>query len=284
MSRKFPLLVLAFLIIVFLVREVFFAVDEREKVLVLQFGEASMHHETPGLKVKIPFIQTLVRHDSRLLGYTLPALEVTAGDQKRVVVDLFIRYKIHDTLLFYRKVFNDTGAQNRLNAIVDASMRRVIGRVPLVDMLSPKRAQIMGEILKEVIVSAKDFGVQVEDVRIVNFDLPRENLDAIFKRMETERRQEAKQFRAEGDQKAREVRSNADREKTVIIAQAYRDAEIKKGEGDAEAGQIYASAYSQDLEFYEFYRSLNVYEKSFSEQTSFILSRNDPLLKFFNVR
>jgi membrane protease subunit HflC len=282
MTRFFSVIVVSFFAFLFLISEALFTVDEREKVLVLQFGEATSHHDKPGLNVKIPFIQTLVRYDARLLGYNLPALEVTAGDQKRVVVDLFIRYRIKNTLLFYRKVFNDKGAQNRLSTIVDASMRRVIGRVPLDDMLSSKRSHIMGEILKEVVLSANDFGVEVEDVRIINFDLPKENLEAIFQRMETERRQEARQFRAEGEQRAQEIRSDADRQKTIIIARAQRDAEIKRGEGDALASKIYADAFSQDPEFYEFYRTLEVYRQALKEQTSFILNKEDAFFKYLH--
>lgn len=281
MTQKFiPLLGLV-IGLIFLGTEVFFTVDEREKVLVLQFGEASTYHDKPGLKMKMPFIQALTRYDSRLLGYTLPALEVTAGDQKRVVADLFIRYHIKDTLLFYKKVINDKGAENRLSTIVDASMRRVIGRVPLADMLSEKRSTIMASILNDVINSAKDFGVEVKDVRIIKFDLPPENSAAIFQRMETERRQEAKQFRSEGEQRAQELRADADRQKTLIVALAQRDAEIKKAEGDKEAGSIYASAYGQDPSFFAFWRSLGAYRKALKDKTSFIMGRDDEFFKYF---
>ena len=262
--------------------DVFFTVDQREKVLVLQFGEAVAYHESPGLKMKIPYIQTLTRYDSRLLGFNLPALEVTAGDQKRVVVDLFIRYRIKDTLLFYRKIRTNHEAQNRLSTIVDASMRQVIGRIPLAHMLSEKRKATMASILQEVSTFAKDLGIDVEDVRIISFDLPKENREAIFQRMETERRQEAKQFRAEGEQRAQEIRADADREKTIIVARAERDAQIKQGQGDGEASQIYADAYNQDADFFSFYRSLEAYRESFKDQTSFVLNKESSFFKYIN--
>ncbi len=281
---KFLGLVTGLFVIIFLSSELLFVVDEREKALVLQFGEAVQVHDTPGLKFKLPLIQALTRYDKRLLDYSLPVIEVTAGDQKRVVVDMYVRYHIQDTLLFYKKVVNDKGAQKRLSTIVDASMRRVIGRIPLSDMLSENRDKIMGQILTEVKESAKQFGVEVTDVRIIRFDLPRENSQAIFSRMASERRQEAKQFRAEGDQKAQEIRAGADRETTIIRADANKTSEIKRGEGDSEAAHIYADAYNKDKEFYAYYRSLEVYREALKAgDTTYILSPENEFFKYFGT-
>jgi membrane protease subunit HflC len=280
-QSKFVSLIVGAFLLLFLGSEVFFIVDEREKVLVLQFGEAVHVHNEPGLHLKVPFIQTLVRYDRRLLDYSLPVIEVTAGDQKRVVVDIYTRYRIKDALLFFKKVVNNKSAQTRMSTIVDASMRRVIGRVPLSEMLSASRQKIMEQILNEVRQTATQFGVEVVDVRIIRFDLPRENSQAIFKRMESERRQEAKQFRAEGDQKAQEIRAAADRETTIILAEARKTAEIKQGEGDAEAARIYAEAYNKNRDFYEFYRALEVYRNTLkSDDTTYIFSPDHEFFRY----
>lgn len=271
------------LAVLFFCSEIFFVVDEREKALVLQFGESKHVHHTPGLKLKIPFIQTVTKYNSRLMDYSLPVIEVTAGDQKRVVVDMYTRYRINDVLLFFKKVVNNKSAQTRINAIVDASMRRVIGRVPLSEMLSANRQKIMEQILSEVQQTATQFGIEIVDVRIIRFDLPRENSQAIFSRMESERRQEAKQFRAIGDQKAQEIRANTDRQTIIIIAEAKKNAEITRGLGDAEATRIYAEAYNQDPVFYSFSETLQAYENSFKVgDTTFLLSPDHDFLKFFN--
>jgi membrane protease subunit HflC len=269
--------------LIFLSGEICFIVGEREKALVLQLGEAVEVYDQPGLKFKIPFIQDVIRYDGRLLDYSLPVIEVTAGDQKRVVVDMYTRYRIHDALLFYKKVVNNKAAQTRMSTLVDASMRRVIGRIPLSDMLSANRQKIMELILNEVRQTATQFGVEVVDVRIIRFDLPRENSQAIFSRMASERRQEAKQFRAEGDQKAQEIRAAADRETTILLAEARKTAEIKRGEGDGEAAKIYADAYNKDKDFYAFYRSLEVYRETLkSGDTTYVLSPDSELFKYFS--
>jgi membrane protease subunit HflC len=259
---------------------VFLTVHQSAQAIVLQFGELVAVHETPGLKMKIPFIQTVIFYDARLLNYNLPVIEVTDGDQKRLVVDMYTRYRIKDPLLFFKKVQTRPNAENRLSTIVDASMRRVIGRVTLSKLLSENRTRIMGEIQQEVVASAQTFGVEVTDVRIIRADLPRENSEAIFRRMETQRRQEAKQYRAEGDEQAQMTRADADRQKIQILAEANKKSEIIRGEGDATAYKIYADAYQQDLEFYDLYRSLEAYRKSFRpEDTTMVITKDSPFFK-----
>jgi membrane protease subunit HflC len=266
--------------LVFLASEVFFTVHQSAQAIVLQFGELVAVHETPGLKMKIPFIQTVIFYDARLLNYNLPVIEVTDGDQKRLVVDMYTRYRIKDPLMFFKKVQTRPNAENRLSTIVDASMRRVIGRVTLSKLLSENRTRIMGEIQQEVVASAQTFGVEVTDVRIIRADLPRENSEAIFRRMETQRRQEAKQYRAEGDEQAQMTRADADRQKIEILAEANKKSEIIRGEGDATAYKIYADAYQQDIEFYDLYRSLEAYRKSLRpEDTTMVITKDGAFFK-----
>ncbi|MGN6670727.1 MAG: protease modulator HflC [Candidatus Nucleicultricaceae bacterium] len=261
-----------------------FVVNQIEKGLVFQFGELVRVVDTPGLKFRIPFIQNVILYDGRLLDYNLPVIEVTAEDQKRIVVDLYARYKVQDPFLFYKTVGNIAGAQNRLATIVPASMRRVIGRVPLSNMLSPERAKIMHEIREEVRRSAQSFGIEVRDVRIIRADLPKENSEAIFKRMESERKQEAKQFRAEGREKALEIRSAADKEKTIMLAEAEKKAQILRGEGDALTAEIFAK-FSDYKDFFAFYRSMTAYQEALQAQdTTIILSPTSEFFEFFGSK
>lgn len=241
----------------------FFTVLQTERALVLQFGKVVQQHKAPGLKVKIPFIQDVIFFDNRLLSYNLPPVEVNAADQKRLVVDLFVRYRITNVLTFYKTIGQDINLVNkRLSGIVSANMQEVIARFPLSDMLSSKRAAIMDEIHQKFKVASARFGIDVQDVRIIRADLPRENSEAIFTRMESERVQEAKQFRAEGDEKAQVIRATAERDRTIILAEATRKANILRGEGEAEATKTYADAYNQDAKFYEIYRSLLAYKRT----------------------
>tara|TARA_A100000171_G_scaffold52843_1_gene73566 strand:- start:1487 stop:2347 length:861 start_codon:yes stop_codon:yes gene_type:complete len=274
--------IFAAVVLFFVGSDLFFTVQENETAIVLQFGEIKKVHNSPGLKVKMPFTQSVVKFKAWLLDYNLPPIEVTAGDQKRMIVDMYTRYRIVDPLLFYQKVQNVGSAQNRLSTIVDASMRRVIGRIPLSDMLSQKRTQIMDLIQNEVVQSAKTFGVKVQDVRIIRADLPRENSEAIFNRMASERRQEAKQHRAEGGEEANIIRAEADRKHTEILAEAQKKSDILRGEGDAIATKIYADAYSQDEAFYEFSRTLEAYKNTLVPgDTTLVLNSENNFFKFF---
>ena len=241
----------------------FFTVMQTESALVLQFGRIIRQHSEPGLKMKVPFVQDALFFDNRLLHFNLPALEVNAADQKRLVVDLFVRYRITDVLTFYKTVGQDIrNVENRLSGIVLDNMQEVIARFPLADMLSPKRAAIMNEIHKKVMNAATRFGIEVKDVRIIRADLPRENSEAIFARMESERVQEAKQFRAEGDEKAQIIRAEAEKNRTIILAESRKQADIIVGQGEAESTKIYADAYNRDRKFYKLYRSFIAYKNT----------------------
>lgn len=258
-----------------------FTVDQRETAFVLQFGELKSVYDTPGLKIKAPFIQEVIKYDKRLQNVNLPAMEYTAGDQKRIVIDVFSRYLITNPVLFYKTVQDIKGANVRLETIISRSMRRVIGEIALTKLLSEERVQIMDTIHKEVKHAAADFGIDLKDVRIVRADFPKENSLAIFDRMQSERDREAKFHLAEGDKAAKEIRSKAERERTVILAEANQKARLIEGDGDAQSTRIYAEATSQDPDFFEFYRSLEAYQEAIGQDTTFVLSKENKFFKHF---
>ena len=254
-----------------------FTVLQTENALVLQFGKVEKKYTEPGLKFKVPFIQDVLFFDNRLLHFNLRELEVNAADQKRMVVDLFVRYRIVDVLKFYKKIGKDIGGvENRLSGIVLDNMQEVIARFPLADMLSDKRAAIMEEIHQKVHETSNSFGIEIKDVRIIRADLPEANSEAIFNRMQSDRNKEAKQFRAEGEEQGKVIMAQADRDRAIILAEAQKKASILRGEGEAQSTINYANAYNQDQKFYEIYRSLEAYEKAFKpEDTTIILSPKD---------
>jgi modulator of FtsH protease HflC len=259
-----------------------FIVDQTEQALVLQFGQPLRVLRDPGLQVKKPFIQNVIFYDKRLLDFEPPPEEVIASDQKRLIVDTYARYRITNPLLFYQTVASEITARARLGALVSGSLRQVIGNVTLSALLSPQRATIMRQIRDAVAGQAKPFGIEVVDVRIRRADLPPQNSEAIFARMRSERQQQAALYRGEGAQAAKTVRANADRERTVILADAQRDAQKVRGDGDAKAIEIYANAYDQDKDFFVFYRSLQAYRDALTgNNTSFVLNPNSSFFRFF---
>jgi membrane protease subunit HflC len=259
-----------------------FIVDQTEQALVLQFGQPLRVIRDPGLRVKKPFIQNVIIYDKRLLDFEPPPEEVIASDQKRLIVDTYARYRITNPLLFYQTVASELTVRARLGALVSGSLRQVIGNVTLSALLSPQRAKIMRQIRDAVAGQAKPFGIDVVDVRIRRADLPPQNSEAIFARMRSERQQQAALYRGEGAQAAKTVRANADRERTVILADAQRDAQKVRGDGDAKAIEIYANAYDQDKDFFVFYRSLQAYRDALTgNNTSFVLNPNSSFFRFF---
>lgn len=283
MDRRLLAVVGALLIVIgVLAASSLFIVDQREQALVLQFGQPRRVLEAPGLYVKRPFIENVIYYDKRLLDFEPPPEEVIASDQKRLVVDTYTRYRITDPLLFYQTVNSEEGVRGRLSALVSGSLRRVIGNVTLSDILSQKRAAIMLQIRDDVSGEAKPFGIAVIDVRIRRADLPAENSQAIYARMQSERQQQAAQYRGEGAEAAQTVRAGADRERTVILAEAQRDAQKIRGDGDAQATRIYAKAFGQDERFFAFYRSMQAYRDALSgKDTSFVLSPQGSFFRFF---
>jgi membrane protease subunit HflC len=266
-----------------LIHSSLFIVDQTESALVLQLGQPRREVRTPGLWAKRPFVENVVFYDNRVLDFEPPPEEVIVSDQKRVVVDNYARYRITNPLLFYQTVGSEAGVRGRLSSIVNASLRRVLGNVTLSDILSVKRAAIMIQIRDEVAAQAKDFGIDVVDVRLRRADLPEENSQAIYARMQSEREQQARQYRGEGAEAAQSVRSNAERERTVILAEAQRDGQRVRGDGDAQAVKTYADAFGRDQQFFAFYRSLQAYRSALnSHDTSFVLSPDSSFFRFFN--
>lgn len=281
---KLPYIIFATLIGLFVIGSSLFAVDQRQSAVVFQFGEAMRTIEQPGLNIKIPFIQNVEFFDKRILHVEAEAKELTASDGKRIIVDAFAKFIISDPITFYKTVHNYQGVRLRLNKILESSMRKVIGRVPLTTLLTGERANVMLHISDQVNEEARNFGINVIDVRILRADLPKENSAAIYRRMQTEREKEAKQIRAEGQEEAARIRSRADKESKILLAEAYMQAQIMKGEGDSEAAKIFNKAYSQDTEFYKFYKSLSVYKNALKkDDTSFVLSPEADFFKYLNL-
>ena len=260
-----------------------FTVHQAEQALVLQFGEPRRVIQKPGLNVKIPFVQDVRYLDYRLLEFDAPAEEMILSDQKRLVVDAFALYRIADPLLFYQSVGTEAVARTRLGSIVNAATRRTLGSVPLSTVVSKERASIMSEIRDTVNTEAKPLGINVVDVRMKRADLPDENSQAIFRRMQTEREREAKEFRAQGAEVGQRIRSRADKEKTILLAEAKKNAQILRGQGDGEAVRIFAEAFGQDVDFFSFYRSMQAYREALSsDDTTMVLSPDSDFFKFFD--
>ena len=259
-----------------------FIVKEINQAIVLQFGDPKRILIEPGLNFKIPFIQNVVFLDKRILNLDAPPEEVIASDQKRLIVDAFARFQIVDPLKFYISVGNERVARSRLSTIINSRIRSVLGTQRLQTLLSEDRNKQMALIQEGVNIEAEKFGIKIVDVRIKRADLPQANSDAIFRRMQTEREREAKEFRAKGAEMAITITSTADKEVTVILAEAEKKSEIMKGEGDGQRNKIFAGAFGQDPEFFAFYRSMQAYEKALiGGETSLILSPDSEFFKFF---
>lgn len=282
MSDQLKYTVASLLFVFFVGFNSVYVLDQREQAIVLQFGEPVRVVKEPGLKFKIPFIQKVVFYDKRLLNLDPPAQEIVLNDKKRLDVDSFTRYKIVDPLKFYQTVRTEPQARSKLEEIVNSSVRNVLGRITLQELLSGKRAQIMTDISTAVKKDASQIGVSVAEVRIRRADLPIEVLQAINDRMKAERERDAKEARAQGQQAAQQIRATADKESTIIVAEAEKKAQVIRGEGDKAATDIWNEAASADAEFYAFYRSLEAYRKSFGgEKKSFVLSPDSEFFKYF---
>tara|TARA_B100000965_G_C19469446_1_gene703423 strand:+ start:64 stop:927 length:864 start_codon:yes stop_codon:yes gene_type:complete len=259
-----------------------FVVKEVNQAIVLQFGDPKKIITQPGLNVKIPFIQNVVFIDRRVLYLDNPSEEVIAADQKRLIVDAFTRFRIVDPLKFYISVGNENVARSRLATIINSRIRSVLGTQELATLLSVDREKQMATIQQNVNTEAQNFGINIIDVRIKRADLPQANSEAIYKRMQTEREREAKEFRAEGAEMAAKITSTADKEVTVILANANKQSEIMKGEGDGQRNRIFANAFGRDPQFFGFYRAMQSYEKALiGGDTSLILSPDSDFFKFF---
>ena len=269
----------------FLLLNGLFTVNQTQQALVLQFGNPVGRSPEAGLNLKVPFVQQVDFFEKRVLDFDAPSVELVLGDQKRLVVDAFARYRITDPLRFRQSVGNELAFRGRLEPIIFSSLRSVLGEAPLFTILSQDRTQLMNRIKSEANTSLAGFGVELVDVRIKRADLPPENSQAVFRRMQTEREREAKELRAQGAEVGQRIRARADRERRVLIAEAERESQILRGQGDAEAIGIFAEAFGQNPEFFDFYRSLQAYREALGDgATTFVLSPDSEFFRFFNGR
>ena len=259
-----------------------FTVHQKNQAMVLQFGNPKRVIPEPGLHFKIPFIQDVVYFDKRILDFDAAAEEVPTLDQKQLVVDSFARYQITNPLKFYETVNNESRMERRLGNIINANLRAVFGEVALATLLTPERAKLMRSIADRVNIQGQAFGIKVIDVRIKRVDLPQENSQAIFQRMQTRREQEARKIRAEGQKEAKRIRTDADKQSTIIQAHATREGEILRGEGEGLAQEIYNDAYGQDRKFFDFWISMNAMREGLpGESTRYIGPPEGDFFRFF---
>jgi membrane protease subunit HflC len=259
-----------------------FTVYQTRQALVVRFGDPKRVITEPGLNVKIPLIDTVIHIDNRILDIESPAQEVILFDRKRLVVDAFARYKIVKPLLFYQSVGTIEGANARLLTLLNSALRRVLGEVTLMQVVRDQREQLMAKVREQVESEAQAFGIAVVDVRIRRADLPEQNSQAVYQRMQTERQQEAAQFRAQGSQRSQEIRAKADRDVTVLVAGALSTAEQVRGEGDGERNRIFAEAYGKDADFFAFYRTMQAYEQGLRHNdTRMLLKPDSDFFRFF---
>lgn len=260
-----------------------FSVYQTQQALVVRLGQPVRVVNEPGLHVKAPFIDNVITIDRRILDLEAPAQEVIASDQKRLVVDAFARYKIKDALRFYQTVGSIPGANSQLAILLNSALRRVLGEVTFTHVVRDQRADLMSRIRESVDREADNYGINVVDVRIRRADLPEQNSQAVYQRMQTERQREAAEFRAQGAQRAQEIRSRADREVTVLIADAQSAGEKIRGEGDSQRNKIFADAFNQDPDFFSFYRSMQAYETSLRpNDTRLLLKPDTNFFRYFN--
>ena len=282
MKKRFVILLSFIAVLTVLAYNSLFFVEQRVQSLILQFGEPIRVIKEPGLNFKIPLAQNVVKFDKRILLFDNSAEEIIAADKKRLIVDAFVRYKIIDPLKFYQTVRFEAALNNRLGSVVNNSLRAVLGKVPLEAVISERRELLMQEVSEMVSVRAKQFGISIEEVRIKKADLPVENSEAIYRRMQTERQQEAAQIRAVGNEKARFITAESEKQKTVLLAEAQRDSDILRGEGDAEKNKILGKAFNQDPDFFAFYRAMQAYSKALTEgDTTMVLSPKSDFFEFF---
>jgi membrane protease subunit HflC len=259
-----------------------FTVYQTDQVIVVRLGEPIRVVTDPGLNFKIPLLESVISVEKRIVDLENPAQEVITSDQKRLVVDAFARYRINDALKFYQTIGAIEGANARLSTLLNSALRRVLGEATTIDVVRNKREQLMSQVRMQLESEAQSFGVAVIDVRIRRADLPEQNSQAVYQRMQTERQREAAEFRAQGSQRSQEIRARADRDVTVLIAEAQSKGEQTRGEGDAERNRIYAEAYGRDPDFFTFYRSMQAYESGLrSNDTRMVLKPDSEFFRYF---
>lgn len=274
---------LVLLVIGIVASQSMFTVDQRVQAMVMQFGEHRRTVQDPGLNFKVPFVQNVVMYDHRILDLDPPSEEVILKDQKRIIVDAFVRYRIVDPFLFYKTVRSELGFRDRFGGILNSAVRSETGKIGLPDLLSPRRDDIMALIQNAAVEAGKGFGVEVVDVRIGRTELPADISNNVYQRMRSEREREANQLRAEGEELKLTIESEADRQQVVIRAEAKRTSEILRGEGDAARTTTLGDAYGQDPKFFSLYRSLQTARETMGgEGTSFVLSPDSKMLRFMD--
>jgi len=261
----------------------FFTVDPTEQALVLRFGQPVRDLVSqPGLHARVPFIDSVVYIDKRILKLDNERQEVLVAENQRLEVDAFVRYRIADPLLFYQSVFNVKGADAQLGGMLNSALRRTLSEASIVDIVRNRRDALMADIRDQVKVGAARFGLDIVDVRIKRADLPPENSDAVFRRMQAERQRLAATFRAQGSQQSQQIKADADAKVTVTVAQAQQQSEQIRGEGDSERNRIFAQAYGTDPDFFAFYRSMQAYDAAFKSDTQAILSPKSDFFRYFS--
>ena len=281
MNRNAVVAIAAGLVLFVLASASLFTVAQTEQVLITQFGQPIRVISAPGLHIKVPFVQTIISFDRRLLDYETPGEEVILADQRRLIVDSFTRFRITDPLRYFQAVGSAEDAiRARLNSVVTSSLRRVLGNEQLLKVLSADRGRIMGLIRDQVSEEMRGFGVTIEDVRLRRADLPEENTQAVLSRMKSERERIASQARAEGAEASARIRADAERDRTVLLAEARATADRSRGEGERQSIKIYADAFQQDAKFYEFYRTMQAYREAFSNgQSRLVLTPDSDFLR-----
>ena len=267
-------------IIVLLGLTTVFIVDETEQIVILAFGKPVRTITEPGINMKVPFpLQEKIKFDDRLLEYDSPPEEILSKDKKTLIVDNYVRWRIVDALQFLKTVQAIPTALSRMDDIVYSELRRELGTHDMVEIITENREKLMEIVTFNSNKATLDYGIEVLDVRIRRVDLPAENEESIYARMEAERNRQANKFRSEGEEEAQKIRASTDRDKTIILADAYKEAERIRGEGDAKAVEIYANAYSADPKFYEFVRTLDTYKKIVDDKTTLVLPADSRLFK-----
>ncbi len=280
MDRRWLSVLVAVAAIAFVWTQATFVVPQWRQAIVLQLGEPMRTLREPGLYFKIPLIQSVLFFEKRLLDYDAAPEELLTRDKQQLVVDNYTRWRIVDPLRFYQAVRDEAGAQTRLDDIIYSNLRENFGRQAIGEIVSRKGGALMEEITRRSDARAREYGIQIVDVRIKRADLPEKNELNVFNRMRTERQRLARKYRAEGEEEARKIRSGADKEASVLVAQAEREADVRRGRGDADAVRIYAEAYGRDVGFFELLRTLDAYRKALGEGTTLLLSPDDEFFHF----
>ena len=272
-----------FILVAILGLSTVFTVDETRQVVILQFGEPVRIIKTPGLYFKLPAPLQVAQHfDDRLLEYDVAPEEILSKDKKSLIVDNYVRWRIIDPLLFLQTVQTEPIAKTRIDDIVYSELRRELGTHNMSEIITESRELIMEKVTRESAAATKPYGIEVVDVRLKRVDLPQNNEQSIYRRMQAERIRQANKFRSEGEEESQKIKASTDKDKTIILATAYKEAEEVKGEGEAKAVDIYARAFSKDPDFYEFYRTLETYKIILDKKTTLVLPTNSKLFDILN--